>query len=415
MRKALRNMSAALVPNERDQAIDILRGFALVTITVNHLTGITYRNGMEGTPFPTLSHWGFSSAAEIFFLISGYLVGAIYLRADRIVRLDVFARKMAARAARLYLYNGLLFLSVISICWLSPRLALLSFFDYFIEGGGPAWLSFAALYLQPYCLEILAVYILMLLAAPLFAWGLIRQPWVAIGLSLALYACAYEYHWLKLPGGTPAGDWRWNFSPASWQFLFFGALAAGRYRLLDRLKALFVRDRRWFGGAVALFAGLTLLFLAQTELKAYGVDFTLWGQSKVRVGPTRILHALSACWLILGIFWLWPGLQRTWLARQTAAIGSRSLQSFVASVVITYAAGLIWVESGPTYNSYLVLCISSVVALGVFVQAHRLWEERPRFGLAAQAARRPLPRRAVAPAEAGAHVSFQTRRPLKLR
>lgn len=380
-------MSVAPVPNERDQAIDILRGFALVTITVNHLTGLTYRTGMKDMPFPTLSHWGFSSAAEIFFLISGYLVGAIYLRADRTPRLDVFARKMAARAARLYLCNGLLFLLVIPICWLSPRLALLSFFDYFIEHGSPAWLSFAALYLQPYCLEILAVYIVMMIAAPFFAWALIRQPIVAVALSLGLYLCAYEYHWLKLPGGTPAGDWRWNFSPASWQFLFFGAMAAGRYRLLDRLKALFLADRRWFLGTVALFAALTLIFLAQTELKPLGLDFRVWGQSKVRVGPIRVLHALSACWLLLGIFWLWPALQKQWLARHAAAIGSRSLQAFVASIVITYAAGLIWVEfAAETYRSYLALCVASIVALGAFVQACRLWEERPRFVLATQAA-----------------------------
>jgi hypothetical protein len=378
-------MNAAPGPNQRDQAIDILRGFALVTITVNHLTGLTYRARLEGMPFPTLTHWGFSSAAEIFFLISGYLVGAIYLRADRTPRLDIFARKMVARAARLYLYNGLLFLLVIPICWLSPRLALLSFFDYFIQQGGPAWLSFAALYLQPYCLEILAVYILMMIAAPLFAWALVRQPIVAIALSLGLYLCAYEYHWLKLPGGTPAGDWRWNFSPASWQFLFFGAMAAGRYRLLDRLKTLFLSDRRWFAAAAALFAALTLIFLAQTGLKPFGLDFHLWGQSKVRVGPTRILHALSACWLLLGIFWIWPRLQQSWLARQTAAIGACSLQSFVASVVITYAAGLIWVELAPTYRSYLLLCVASIVALGLFTQASRLWEERPRFGLAPQA------------------------------
>ena len=379
-------MSVAPMANQRDQAIDILRGIALVTITINHLTGFTYRAGMKGTPFPTLSHWGFSSAAEIFFLLSGYLVGYIYLRADRTPRLDHFARKMFARAGRLYLYNGFLFLAVIALCWHSPRLARLSFFDYFITGGGPAWLSFALLYLQPYCLEILATYTAFMIIAPLFAWALIRKPIAAVALSLILYACAYHYHWLKLPGGTPAGDWRWNFSPASWQFLFFGAMAAGRFRLLDRLKALFLADRRWFIAAIGLFGALTLIFLAQTALKPMGLDFWVWGQSKVRVGPIRILHALSVCWVVLGALWLWPALQGQWLARHAAAIGSRSLQAFVASVVISYAVGLIWLEHAPTYRAYLALCVASAVALGAFAQLCRLWEERPRLQVAAQAA-----------------------------
>lgn len=370
----------------RDEAIDILRGIALVTITINHLTGITYRAGLKGTPFPTLSHWGFSSAAEIFFLLSGYLIGAIYLRADRAARLDRFARKMVARAGRLYLYNGLLFVIVAAICWHSPRLARLSFFDYFIEGGGPAWLRFALLYLQPYCLEILATYSALMIAAPLFAWALVRKPIVTVALSFILYACAYHFHWLKVPGGTPAGDWRWNFSPASWQFLFFGAMAAGRYRLLDRLRSLFERDRRWFAAAAALFAALTLIFLAQEGLKPLDLDFWVWGQSKVRVGPIRIIHALSVCWLVLGILWRWPSLQKQWLARQAAMIGACSLPAFVASVVISYAGGLIWLEFTPTYRAYIALCIASTAALGGFAWGYRMWNERPAYRLAAQGA-----------------------------
>lgn len=359
-------MSAA---SERDRAIDILRGFALVTITINHLTGFAFSRGSIGMAFPTLSHWGFSSAAEIFFLVSGYLVGAVYLRDDR---LDRFVHRMVTRAGRLYLYNMLLFLMILPICWLSPELARLSFFRYFIEGGPAAWASFALLYLQPYCLEILAAYSLLMLAAPIFAWGLVRKPAVALALSLILYIGAYHLYWLKLPGGTPGGDWRWNFSPASWQFLFFGAMAAGRYRLADRLKALFLADWRWFAAAAALFATLTAIFVAQTALAPVGLDFWVWGQSKVRAGPVRILHAMSVCWVVLGALWLWPGLQKGWIGRHVAMIGSCSLQAFVASVMISYAAGLIWVEFAPTYRGYMLLCVASVVALGVFVRIYEM-------------------------------------------
>lgn len=374
-------MNGASVPNERDRAIDILRGFALITITINHLTGFAFKKGALGMAFPTLSHWGFSSAAEIFFLVSGYLVGAVYLRAGRDDRLDRFAGRMFARAGRLYVYNALLFLMIVPICWLSPQLARLSFFSHFINGGPIAWASFAAMYLQPYCLEILAVYTLFMLTAPIFAWGLLRNPIFALALSLLLYICAYHFYWLKLPGGTPGGDWRWNFSPASWQFLFFGAMAAGRYRLADRMKALFLADWRWFAAAALLFAVLTAIFVAQTALAPLGLDFWVWGQSKVRVGPIRILHALSVCWVVLGALWLWPGFQNGWVGRQAALIGSRSLQCFVASVVISYVAGLIWVEFAPTYRGYIMLCMISVIALGVFARLYDLAKQRPTMEL----------------------------------
>lgn len=371
-------MNLASVSKERDQAIDILRGFALVTITINHLTGFAFQRGSIGMAFPTLSHWGFSSAAEIFFLVSGYLVGAVYLRDDR---LDGFTRRMFARAGRLYLYNALLFLMILPLCWLSPQLARLSFFSYFIDGGPAAWASFALIYLQPYCLEILAVYTLLMIAAPIFAWALVRKPIVALSLSLILYVCAYHFYWLKMPGGTPGGDWRWNFSPASWQFLFFGAMAAGRYRLADRLKALFLADWRWFAAAAALFATLTAIFIAQTGLAPFGLDFWVWGQSKVRVGPIRILHALSVCWFVLGMLWMWPSLQKGWIGRHVAMIGSCSLQAFVASVVISYIAGLIWVEFAPTYRGYMLLCVASAIALGVFARIYTLAKQRPAMEL----------------------------------
>jgi hypothetical protein len=352
---------------ERDQAIDILRGLALITITVNHITGFVFRLGMKGMPFPTLSHWGFSSAAEIFFMISGYLVGAVYLRADREFGLARFGRAVGARAWKLYLYNAALFLMLLPLCLLSPMLARLSFFRYFIEGGASAWAGFALVYVQPYCLEILATYSLLLVLAPLVALALVRWPVATVLASAARYAFAHEHGWMKLPGGSPAGDWRWNFSPASWQFLFYGAMAAGRFRLLDRLREVFVRDARWFWAAVLLFGALTLLFLGQQHMKPLGVEYYVPWQSKVRVGPIRIVHALSASLVVLGLLWRSPRFQRNWIGRGIAGIGAASLQAFVASVVIAYVAGFIWIEFARSYGAYILLCLLAIAALAIFV------------------------------------------------
>lgn len=372
---------------ERDHAIDILRGLALITITVNHITGFAFGLGLKGMAFPTLSHWGFSSAAEIFFMISGYLVGAVYLRADRPFNLGRFGRVTAARAWKLYLYNGALFLMLVPLCWLSPMLARLSFFRYFLEGGAPAWAGFALGYVQPYCLEILATYSLLLLLAPPIAWALVRWPAVTVVASAGLYALAHQYSGLKLPGGTPAGDWRWNFSPASWQFLFFGSMAAGRFRLLNKLREIFLRDSRWFWAAVALFTALTLLFLGQQHMTALGIEYHVPWQSKVRVSPIRIVHALSVSVVVLGLLWRWPALQRSWIGRGIAGVGTASLQAFVASVVIAYVAGFIWIEFARGYVAYVLLCLLSIAALAIFIHGLRFTRLRSPARLAPQPAR----------------------------
>ncbi|MEH3106796.1 MAG: OpgC domain-containing protein [Sphingomonas fennica] len=351
---------------ERDSAIDMVRGLALLTITINHLTGIAARGGMRGMPFPTLSHYGFSSAAEIFFLLSGYLVGLVYLRPERLGQRGRFARAMAARAGKLYLFNLGLFLLLIPLCLASPGLARITFFHHFFAHGAPAFAGFLALYIQPFCLEILAAYIALLLLAPAFAWALVRRPWAAAALSVAVWAVSYYHIDWRLPGGTPAGDWKWNFSPGSWQLLFFGAMAAGRVRLLDRVRAACAGDARWFALAAAALAGLTLLFFAQDWL---GVTF--YGQSKDRLGLLRVGHALVVCGFGLTAFWTWPRLQRGRLACLIAAVGSASLHCFVASVAISYLAGLLWVESGRGYATYLLLSAAAPIALLAFGRARQ--------------------------------------------
>lgn len=355
--------------SRRDASIDILRGLALITITINHITGFTDRMHMVGMQFPTLTLWGFSSAAEIFFLLSGYLVGAVYFRADRGATLRSFTEKLWRRAGKLYVYNLALFLVLFPLAFGSPDLARLSFYDYFLRHGPASLIDFLILYIQPYCLEILVTYMVLLATAPLFALLLRIQPLLALACSILLYLFAHEHAWFNIVGGSPVGDWRWNFNPASWQLVFFGAMAAGRYQLLARLESLADGNWRWLIAPTLLFAGLTTLFLAQTWF-----SFEVMYQSKIRIGPVRVIHALSVCWLIMTILWIWPRLQRLWPMRQCAVIGSNSLQTFVVSVALSYSAGYLWIEYMPNHDAYIGLCIGSVVLLGLYANVYKRWK-----------------------------------------
>lgn len=359
--------------SKRDASIDILRGLALITITINHITGFTDRMHMVGMQFPTLTLWGFSSAAEIFFLLSGYLVGAVYFSAARDPSIRQFAGKVWPRAGKLYLYNLTLFLLLLPLCLMSKDLARLSFYSWFIAGGPGSIISFLTLYTQPYCLEILVTYMALLAAAPLFAAVLRFNVPLALAISIGLYWFAHEHAWFNMIGGHPIGDWRWNFNPASWQLIFFGTMAAGRYRLLAKMERLAEGDWHWLVLPVLIFAGLTILFLAQGWF-----SFEVLYQSKTRIGPVRVAHALSVCWLIMSILWMWPRLQKLWLMRQCAAIGSNSLQSFVICVALSYAAGFIWIEYLPFHAAYIGLCITAVVALGLFANGYTRWKLKNR-------------------------------------
>ena len=365
-------------PSPRDASIDILRGLALITITINHITGFTDRMHMLGMQFPTLTLWGFSSAAEIFFLLSGYLVGAVSFRADRHASVRSFAGKAWRRAGKLYVYNLLLFVGLLPLCLMSKDLARLSFYSWFIQGGPGTVTDFLILYIQPYCLEILVTYMVLLATAPIFALLLRIQLIVALLASAALYWFAHENAWFNIIGGSPIGDWRWNFNPASWQLVFFGAMAAGRYQLIARMERAAEGDWRWLAAPLLIFTGLTILFLAQGWF-----SFEVLYQSKIRIGPMRVVHALSVCWLMMSLLWMWPGLQRLWLMRQCAMIGSNSLQTFVASVALSYSAGFLWIEFFPSHRAYIILCIASVTALGLFANLYMRWKTARANRLAA--------------------------------
>ena len=62
----------------RDSRIDTIRGFAMVTIIINHFSFLSAELGMTGPQIPTTTTFSVSSAAEIFVALSGYMVGMVY-------------------------------------------------------------------------------------------------------------------------------------------------------------------------------------------------------------------------------------------------------------------------------------------------------------------------------------------------
>ena len=93
----------------RDNRIDLIRGFAMVTICVNHINWMFDKVESVSLKIPTLTHYGYSSATGIFFFMSGCMVGMVYLN-----KFDTRA-KLLSRAFHLYKVNITLFISLVLI------------------------------------------------------------------------------------------------------------------------------------------------------------------------------------------------------------------------------------------------------------------------------------------------------------
>lgn len=348
----------------RDIRIDIFRGFAMLTVAINHMSLMLANLGLQGKKIPTLTAYGFSSAAEIFFLLSGYMVGLVYLGKPHL------KRKLLSRAWMIYQYNVAAFLAVVVIAFFGPPL-LAEVTSVSITHADPIIQSakFAILAQHPDLLGVLGFYVLLMATAPLMIALAEKSLAAAIILCLTLYACAQFISDFTLPGGLPNGDGYWQFNPFAWQILFFGGILAGKGKALSILFDWLERNRWRCLMVLGAFGIATLLF----KLTYNNVPPVLW--SKENLGIVRVAHAL----LVIGALGAVLILVRAHLDSLPAKIiglcGRQTLICYAVSVPATYAIAGLWYSFGRSYLTYL---FAEVVIVVVVVLTAELFEGRKR-------------------------------------
>ncbi|AEF03628.1 OpgC domain-containing protein [Alteromonas naphthalenivorans] len=138
----------------------------MITICVNHVTWLLEKAGYNESRFPTLTHYGYSSAAEIFIFMSGCMVGMVYLNKPKV------NKKLCSRAIYLYLSNIGLFtlLAIIgmffSLNLLSEQTQLITLYAHPVD----SLKNFLTLKYCPLFTELLYLYFLLLLMSIPFTY-----------------------------------------------------------------------------------------------------------------------------------------------------------------------------------------------------------------------------------------------------
>ncbi|TAK89228.1 hypothetical protein EPO04_03995 [Patescibacteria group bacterium] len=193
--------------SSRILALDLLRGYLLVVILIDHLA--LFPGGFE---LITGKGWLWASAAEGFFIISGMMIGLIRGKELRKRPFNEVRNKIWQRAAQLYLWAvgltlaftaiGLLFIGHAD---LKPGLAVGQSWPTLI------WQSLSFQYLYGWA-DFLSHYAICMALAP-----------------LALYAL-HKGWWRQLIAGSLLIWWfRGSNFVAAWQLLFAGGMIAGYY------------------------------------------------------------------------------------------------------------------------------------------------------------------------------------------
>jgi hypothetical protein len=240
----------------RDLRIDVLRGLAIVFVVVNHIDVPSFFHVLSQEAI------GPMTGAEMFVALSGVVVGMAYRsRALRSVR-DEALEPLWRRARLLYVVS----LAVVVLAWLVQFLPgidatlLTKWTEVDAEGTVTSWDLYGGvadgmtwpppaglvsdlllLKIGPPQFNVMGLYVVLLLAAPLVLAALKRRRTAAVlAGSLGLYVLYQISPVAVLPSVSEN-----PFPVLAWQLLFVLGLAAGWHR-----DALVSRARTAGGGAV---------------------------------------------------------------------------------------------------------------------------------------------------------------------
>ncbi len=378
----------------RDLRIDLLRGYFVVAMIVDHVRGQSPLYLLTG------GNRFYASAAEGFILTSGLVTGLVYRRLIDRGDLGTSLHKLLSRAASLYLLTiglTLLFLPVSEILYLPWAQG--------VDLSNPLRLvvSILTLHRTYYLVDVMLLYTVLFVLVPLAfvimtrgrSWHVLAASWLLWGL----FQFFPDYTALPWP---IAGNYLFHFS--AWQVLFFSGLVMGYHQ--ERIPALGCRATR-----IALFAtglgtaGLIALYFIidpPTALMPATIatgtnllhDLRLWVQdylfAKVDLRPGRLLaSAITFTFLFVMTTHFWRPVRRLvgWLF---LPLGQHALYAYTVHVLIT---GVIAIAIAPLRLAYpgpqwlnAVIQIASVLLIWVLVRwqvlaptdkTRRLWYASP--------------------------------------
>jgi hypothetical protein len=376
--KALVQALAYPVAEKRDLRIDLLRGFCVFAMVVDHIGGESFLYALTGG-----NRW-LVSAAEGFVFLSGLTMGLVYREKIRRAGLRAAAQSALQRAGTLYLLTVVLTLIFTALA----RLTNLSLWtDRALASGELPELVIGALTLHYtfHGTDILALYTILVAAAPLLFYLLDerRTTWVMAGSWLMWVGYQLFPEQFAFPWSIRNSNY---FPLAAWQVLFVGGMVIGWHR---KLVSELVKERMRLLRQAPVVLSLVSPTLAmgsvgwidRGQLAASGFDPMVGLFAKPNLGPGRLLLFLAmflATYLLLTVAWRPIERATGWLLLplgQTTLYGY-TMQLFM--VVVIYNLMLLDFEAAQATLRNTLVQAAAIALLLAMVKAKFLFRLVPR-------------------------------------
>ena len=315
----------------RDRRLDLLRGYAVFAMAIDHIGGGTALHLLTG------GNRFLVSAAEAFVFISGVTVGMVYGRYP----MRLAASRGLSRAWTLYaiaIWLGLAFVAGAALLDLPKGAAF---------AADPARFARDIVLMRRtfYLVDVMLLYAFLMALAPIAIWLLKRGWWppllvvsVALWLDFQLWPSTTNVPWYIVDDAV--------FHFAAWQVLFFVGLTLGFYRdaLGNRIARMSIP--RLPGGAIGpllLIFGV-LVWLHVTDARI--IDRFAGAGEGARLldawfdKSSLPLPRLVACLLVFAFAWTlvtraWRPINRV-LGPLLLPLGRAALYAYAAHVVIVF-------------------------------------------------------------------------------
>lgn len=347
--------------------LDLLRGYFLIVILLNHLH--YYPSGLE---WVTGQSYLYTSTAEGFFLLSGIVLGLV--RGAKLVDkpFKVARKLLLQRSVQLYITSILLTLIFTFIGWAFLNQPGLKY-GIFTPDGSPLdliWQTLTFQYVYGWA-DFLRMYALFILVSPLALWLLRRGLWYVV--LLASFGI-----WLLYPFSPwPAGELS---DQVSWQIIFFVGFIIGFHlksiqswwqHLQAKLKKWIVIGI-WTISAVTLVANVFLVFGKDLpNIGPWLAEMNVWlGQyfEKDRMPIPRLI--LFGFWF-LALLFLSQRFERwitKWLGWILLPFGTNSLYIYTIQAFVVFFVLLLMPTAS---DNWIINLVVSLLALGIVYLAVR--------------------------------------------
>jgi hypothetical protein len=307
--------------------LDILRGFLLLMMVVNHAP--SQLRVFTDQPI------GFFSTAEPFVFVSAFLAGLLFQRRADKQGFRAARAATVSRAFRIYRAHlvTLLFAFIVGGVFLAQFRGTQNLLDQYFKNPGAAMLAATALVFQPPLMDILPMYVVFSLLTPLVFWAANRWGWkrvliASVGCWIISQFRVREMLLASVKDATYLNPG--PFDLMSWQLLWVGGLISGK--CVQENTPILQLSFRWE-------AILFLLAIGFLGLRWYTIAMQVdpgkqfWILDKWHLGPLRVVNFFVTAWVVARLL---PRLQRWEIPlRPFSVVGRNMLPVFCSQICLS--------------------------------------------------------------------------------